>query len=66
METLLLKIDDSEMDAFILFSSSEDIICDEIECLEIEEFRSVDGDSICTKLITKIYSSIDFLVIEIV
>ena len=54
------------MDAFVLFPSSQYIVGDEAECLEIEEFRRIYGDSISTKFITEIYSSIDFLIVEII
>ncbi len=62
----IFRIDDSEMDAFMLLSSSKDIVRDEIECLEVEKFWSVDGESIGAKFVTKIYSSIDFFIIEII
>lgn len=57
---------DGEMDALMLFSPFHDIIDNEVICLEIEEFRSIDSDSISLEFITKVYSSIYLLIIKII
>ena len=54
------------MDAFILFSPSQDIVSDEAESLEIEELRRIDGYSVSAEIITQIYSPGYLFIIEVI
>lgn len=62
----ILRIDDSEMYALVLFFPASDIIYDITECLVIEHLGCVDGDSVSAQTITEIQGLIHLLFIEII